>query len=164
VVTLIEFLSLAHMSISTYFRPNIHKNGPEILGVNIDYRYGSSHSLHPCYFSFPIHSPPPYLPPPLSLESTLQWGLVVLVSAPTVLYIVWWDPVWTNTHSRRALGPEFLFSRLYYQDVLIMFARMQDGLKEECNGDYSNVASIVLWYCKRIGMHGLFTRVRSHVA
>jgi hypothetical protein len=25
---------LAHMSISTYFRPNIHQNGPEILGVN----------------------------------------------------------------------------------------------------------------------------------
>jgi hypothetical protein len=24
---------LPHMSISTYFRPNIHKNGPEILGV-----------------------------------------------------------------------------------------------------------------------------------
>jgi hypothetical protein len=24
---------LAHMSISTYFRPNIHQNGPEILGV-----------------------------------------------------------------------------------------------------------------------------------
>jgi hypothetical protein len=23
------------MSISTYFRPNIHQNGPEILGVNI---------------------------------------------------------------------------------------------------------------------------------
>jgi hypothetical protein len=22
------------MSISTYFRPNIHQNGPEILGVN----------------------------------------------------------------------------------------------------------------------------------
>jgi hypothetical protein len=26
---------LAHMSISTYFKPNIHQNGPEILGVNI---------------------------------------------------------------------------------------------------------------------------------
>jgi hypothetical protein len=25
---------LAHMSISTYFRPNIHHNSPEILGVN----------------------------------------------------------------------------------------------------------------------------------
>jgi hypothetical protein len=25
---------LTHMSISTYFRPNIHQNGPEILGVN----------------------------------------------------------------------------------------------------------------------------------
>jgi hypothetical protein len=25
---------LAYMSISTYFRPNIHQNGPEILGVN----------------------------------------------------------------------------------------------------------------------------------
>jgi hypothetical protein len=25
---------LAHMSISTYFRPNIHQNSPEILGVN----------------------------------------------------------------------------------------------------------------------------------
>jgi hypothetical protein len=25
---------LAHMSISTYYRPNIHQNGPEILGVN----------------------------------------------------------------------------------------------------------------------------------
>jgi hypothetical protein len=25
---------LAHMSISTYFKPNIHQNGPEILGVN----------------------------------------------------------------------------------------------------------------------------------
>jgi hypothetical protein len=25
---------LAHMSISTYFRPNIHQNGPKILGVN----------------------------------------------------------------------------------------------------------------------------------
>jgi hypothetical protein len=25
---------LAHMSTSTYFRPNIHQNGPEILGVN----------------------------------------------------------------------------------------------------------------------------------
>jgi hypothetical protein len=24
---------LAHMSISTYFRSNIHQNGPEILGV-----------------------------------------------------------------------------------------------------------------------------------
>jgi hypothetical protein len=24
---------LAHMSIRTYFRPNIHQNGPEILGV-----------------------------------------------------------------------------------------------------------------------------------
>jgi hypothetical protein len=24
---------LAHMSISTYFRPNIHQNGPENLGV-----------------------------------------------------------------------------------------------------------------------------------
>jgi hypothetical protein len=24
---------LAHMSISTYFKPNIHQNGPEILGV-----------------------------------------------------------------------------------------------------------------------------------
>jgi hypothetical protein len=24
---------LAHMSISTYFRPNIHQNGLEILGV-----------------------------------------------------------------------------------------------------------------------------------
>jgi hypothetical protein len=24
---------LAHMSINTYFRPNIHQNGPEILGV-----------------------------------------------------------------------------------------------------------------------------------
>jgi hypothetical protein len=24
---------LAHMSISTYFRPNIHQYGPEILGV-----------------------------------------------------------------------------------------------------------------------------------
>jgi hypothetical protein len=24
---------LTHMSISTYFRPNIHQNGPEILGV-----------------------------------------------------------------------------------------------------------------------------------
>jgi hypothetical protein len=23
------------MSTSTYFRPNIHKNGPEILGVNL---------------------------------------------------------------------------------------------------------------------------------
>jgi hypothetical protein len=27
---------LAHMSISTYFRPNIHQNGPEILGVKVD--------------------------------------------------------------------------------------------------------------------------------
>jgi hypothetical protein len=26
---------LAHMSISTYFRPNIHQNGPENLGVNL---------------------------------------------------------------------------------------------------------------------------------
>jgi hypothetical protein len=26
---------LTHMSISTYFRPNIHQNGPEILGVNL---------------------------------------------------------------------------------------------------------------------------------
>jgi hypothetical protein len=26
---------LAHMSISTHFRPNIHQNGPEILGVNL---------------------------------------------------------------------------------------------------------------------------------
>jgi hypothetical protein len=26
---------LAHMSISTYFRPNIHQNGPEILGVKL---------------------------------------------------------------------------------------------------------------------------------
>jgi hypothetical protein len=25
---------LAHMSISTYFKPNIHQNGPEVLGVN----------------------------------------------------------------------------------------------------------------------------------
>jgi hypothetical protein len=25
---------LGHMSISTYFRPSIHQNGPEILGVN----------------------------------------------------------------------------------------------------------------------------------
>jgi hypothetical protein len=24
------------MSISTYFRPNIHQNGPEILGVKVD--------------------------------------------------------------------------------------------------------------------------------
>jgi hypothetical protein len=29
-----HFFSLAHMSISTYLRPNIHQNGPEILGVN----------------------------------------------------------------------------------------------------------------------------------
>jgi hypothetical protein len=27
---------LTHMSISTYFRPNIHQNGPEILGVKVD--------------------------------------------------------------------------------------------------------------------------------
>jgi hypothetical protein len=27
---------LAHMSISTHFRPNIHQNGPEILGVKIN--------------------------------------------------------------------------------------------------------------------------------
>jgi hypothetical protein len=26
---------LAHMSISTYFKPNIHQNGPEILGVKV---------------------------------------------------------------------------------------------------------------------------------
>jgi hypothetical protein len=26
------------MSISTYFRPNIHQNGPEILGVNTSKR------------------------------------------------------------------------------------------------------------------------------
>jgi hypothetical protein len=26
---------LTHMSISTYFRPNIHQNGPEILGVKL---------------------------------------------------------------------------------------------------------------------------------
>jgi hypothetical protein len=26
---------LAHMSISTCFRPNIHQNGPEILGVKL---------------------------------------------------------------------------------------------------------------------------------
>jgi hypothetical protein len=31
---IISFLTLAHMLISTYFRPNIHQNGPEILGVN----------------------------------------------------------------------------------------------------------------------------------
>jgi hypothetical protein len=34
VVKQFYFLSLAHMSISTYFRPNIHQNGPEILGIN----------------------------------------------------------------------------------------------------------------------------------
>jgi hypothetical protein len=29
---------LAHMSISTYFRSNIHQNGPEILGmINKDF-------------------------------------------------------------------------------------------------------------------------------
>jgi hypothetical protein len=28
------------MSISTYFRPNIHQNGPEILGVNKDKNRG----------------------------------------------------------------------------------------------------------------------------
>jgi hypothetical protein len=28
-------LIIAHMSISTYFRPNIHQNGPEILGVKL---------------------------------------------------------------------------------------------------------------------------------
>jgi hypothetical protein len=26
---------MAHMSISTYFRPNIHQNGPEILEVKL---------------------------------------------------------------------------------------------------------------------------------
>jgi hypothetical protein len=31
---IISLLSLAHMSISTYFRPNIHQKGPEILGVH----------------------------------------------------------------------------------------------------------------------------------
>jgi hypothetical protein len=30
---------LAHMSISTYFRPNIHQNGPEILGVKVVLRH-----------------------------------------------------------------------------------------------------------------------------
>jgi hypothetical protein len=30
---------LAHMSISTYFRSNIHQNGPEILGVNQTLHY-----------------------------------------------------------------------------------------------------------------------------
>jgi hypothetical protein len=30
---IISFWSLAHMSISTYFMPNIYQNGPEILGV-----------------------------------------------------------------------------------------------------------------------------------
>jgi hypothetical protein len=28
---------LAHMSISTYFRSNIHQNGPEILGVKLPF-------------------------------------------------------------------------------------------------------------------------------
>jgi hypothetical protein len=32
---IVSFLSLAHMSISTYLMPNIHQNGLEILGVNI---------------------------------------------------------------------------------------------------------------------------------
>jgi hypothetical protein len=34
VENIISFWSLAHMSISTYFRPNIRQNSPEILGVN----------------------------------------------------------------------------------------------------------------------------------
>jgi hypothetical protein len=32
---IVSFLSLAHMSISTYLRPHIHQNGLKILGVNI---------------------------------------------------------------------------------------------------------------------------------
>jgi hypothetical protein len=32
---IVSFLSLAHMSINTYLRPNIHQNGLVILGVNI---------------------------------------------------------------------------------------------------------------------------------
>jgi hypothetical protein len=30
------------MSINTYFRPNIHQNGPEILGVNLDVNFNIS--------------------------------------------------------------------------------------------------------------------------
>jgi hypothetical protein len=39
---------LAHMSISTYLRPNIHQNGPEILGVNC----GNFYILHFNSFCF----------------------------------------------------------------------------------------------------------------
>jgi hypothetical protein len=40
-------LIMAHMWISTYFRPNIHGNGPEILGVNRQKRIElSCESIH----------------------------------------------------------------------------------------------------------------------
>jgi hypothetical protein len=45
---------LAHMSISTYFRPNIHQNGPEILGVKYNILPSLYYSSH--IESFPIDS------------------------------------------------------------------------------------------------------------
>jgi hypothetical protein len=35
------------MSISTYFRPNIHQNGPEIIGVKHNLHFFTSSSLCP---------------------------------------------------------------------------------------------------------------------
>jgi hypothetical protein len=56
---------------------------------------------------------PPFLPPlptfPTSIESTLELGPIVLVSAPTVLGIVWWYLVWMGTYSCRVIGPEVFF-------------------------------------------------------
>jgi hypothetical protein len=40
---------LAHMSISTYLRPNIHQNGPEILGVKL---HTDSMTPTPCSSQF----------------------------------------------------------------------------------------------------------------
>jgi hypothetical protein len=41
------FLSLVHMSVCTYFRPNIHENGPENLGVKCTFLKSSDTSkLH----------------------------------------------------------------------------------------------------------------------
>jgi hypothetical protein len=43
---------LAHMSISTYFRPNIHQNGPEILGVKMTKTFMG---ILPIFKRIPMH-------------------------------------------------------------------------------------------------------------